>query len=87
MTYAIMTVVVLILDQLMKFWTTKNIPVDAVGADCVELIPKVLHLTNVHNTGAAFSMSRRVDSEIAKARSSGVIARTSSRHQSPDGGT
>ena len=56
MTYAIVTVVVLILDQLMKFWTTKNIPLDAVGGDCVELLPNVLHLTNVHNYGAAFSI-------------------------------
>ncbi len=56
MTYAIVTVVVLILDQLMKFWTTKNIPLDAMGGDCVELVPRLLHLTNVHNTGAAFSI-------------------------------
>ena len=56
MTYAIVTVVVLILDQLLKFWTTKNIPLDAVGSDCVELLPNVLHLTNVHNYGAAFSI-------------------------------
>ena len=58
MTYAIVTVIVLILDQLMKFWTTKNIPLDAMGGDCVELIPRLLHLTNVHNTGAAFSILR-----------------------------
>lgn len=56
MTYAIVTVIVLVLDQLLKFWTTKNIPLDAVGSDCVELLPNVLHLTNVHNYGAAFSI-------------------------------
>ena len=56
MSFAIVTVIVLILDQLMKFWVTKNIPLDAVGAECVELIPGVVHMTNVHNYGAAFNI-------------------------------
>lgn len=56
MSFAIVTVIVLILDQLLKFWVTKNIPLDAVGAECVELIPGLVHLTNVHNYGAAFNI-------------------------------
>ena len=56
MIYAIAAVLVLVLDQAVKFWTTRNIPLDAIGEDCVELIPDVLHMTNVHNTGAAFSI-------------------------------
>lgn len=56
MSFAIVTVIVLILDQLLKFWVTKNIPLDALGAECVELIPGVVHMTNVHNYGAAFNI-------------------------------
>ncbi len=56
MIYAIAAVLVLILDQAVKFFTTKNIFLDAVGADCVELIPGIVHMTNVHNYGAAFSI-------------------------------
>lgn len=56
MIYAIAAVLVLILDQAVKFYTTKNIFLDAVGADCVELIPGIVHMTNVHNYGAAFSI-------------------------------
>jgi signal peptidase II len=54
--YAIAVVLVLILDQAVKFWTTKNILLDAVGDNCVELIRGVVHMTNVHNYGAAFSI-------------------------------
>lgn len=56
MSFAIVTVIVLILDQLLKFWVTKNIPLDAIGAECVDLLPGVVHLTNVHNYGAAFNI-------------------------------
>lgn len=56
MVYAIVTVLVLIADQAVKFWTTKNILLDAIGDECVTLIPGVIHMTNVHNYGAAFSI-------------------------------
>ncbi len=56
MIYAIAAALVLVLDQAVKFWTTKTIPLDAVGDQCVQLIPNVLHVTNIHNTGAAFSI-------------------------------
>ena len=56
MIYAIVVVLVLIADQAVKFWVTKNIVLGATGDGCVSLIPGVVHLTNYHNTGAAFSM-------------------------------
>ena len=52
MLYAIVAVIALILDQLVKYWTTISVIVDT---GYVKLIPGLLHLTNVHNTGAAFS--------------------------------
>jgi len=56
MIYAIVVVLVLIADQAVKFWTTKNIILGAVGPDCVKLIDGVVHMTNVHNYGAAFGI-------------------------------
>lgn len=56
MIYAIVVVLVLIADQAMKYWTTKNILLGAVGDACKELIPGFVHITNVHNYGAAFSI-------------------------------
>ena len=52
MAYAIATVLALILDQALKFWTTVHI-VENTGK--FPLIPGVIHLANVRNTGAAFS--------------------------------
>jgi signal peptidase II len=53
MLYAIVTVLILILDQGLKYWTSVNITLDT---GMKELIPGVLHLANVHNTGAAFGL-------------------------------
>lgn len=52
MIYAIAAVLVLIVDQAVKFWTTKNIPLNEI----VDFIPGVLRLTNIHNYGAAFNI-------------------------------
>ena len=52
MLYAIVAVIALILDQLIKYWTTISVIKDE---GIVKLIPGLIHLTNVHNTGAAFS--------------------------------
>ena len=52
MLYAIVAVLAVILDQAVKYWTTVNVVVDTGEA---KLIPGLLHLANVHNTGAAFS--------------------------------
>ena len=55
MLYAIVAVIALIFDQLIKYWTTVNV-VENTGE--VKLIPGFVHLANVHNTGAAFSFLR-----------------------------
>jgi len=52
MLYAIVAVIILILDQGLKYWASANLPF-SVGEKA--LIPGVVHLTNYHNTGAAFS--------------------------------
>lgn len=51
MLYAIAAALVLIADQLLKYWTTLNL---ALGEES-PLIDGIIHLTNVHNTGSAFS--------------------------------
>ena len=53
MLYAVVAVIVLILDQGLKYWTTVNLEL---GTGVMELIPGVVHLTNIHNSGAAFGM-------------------------------
>lgn len=53
MLYAIVAVIILILDQGLKYWTTVNLEL-AEGVR--ELIPGIVHLTNIHNNGAAFGM-------------------------------
>lgn len=52
MLYAIVAVIALIIDQAVKYWTTAHIVLNDGRHD---LIPGFIHLTNVHNTGAAFS--------------------------------
>lgn len=52
MIYAIATVLVLILDQAVKYWTNLNIPLGGVE----EFIPGFIQLTNARNTGAAWGM-------------------------------
>lgn len=53
MLYAIVTVLALIIDQAVKYWVTLAIELD-VGT--VTVIPGILSLTNIHNTGAAFGI-------------------------------
>ena len=53
MIYAIAAVLVLLLDQGLKYWVTVNIPLDS---GSVDIIPGILELVNIHNTGAAFGM-------------------------------
>ena len=53
MIYAIAAVLVLILDQWLKYWVTVNIALDT---GSITLIPGVLDLVNIHNTGAAFGI-------------------------------
>ena len=51
MLYAFVVVIILIIDQLTKLWINSNIDVGATSS----LIPGVVQITNVQNTGAAFS--------------------------------
>ena len=52
MPYAILTVILVALDQLVKYLVLQNIPL----GEHVPFIPYILDLTYVKNTGAAFSM-------------------------------
>ena len=52
MLYAIVGILVIILDQGVKFWVTQNLMVDVITEP---LIPGVLSLVRLHNDGAAFS--------------------------------
>ena len=51
MLYSIVGLLVIILDQAVKFWVSDTL----FGTDVVRFIPGVLSLVNVHNDGAAFS--------------------------------
>lgn len=53
MLYAIVAVIALIIDQAVKYWTTANI---VLNEGTRKLIPGLIHMTNIHNTGAAFSI-------------------------------
>lgn len=52
MLYAIIAAVAIALDQLFKHWIVTNV---SYGTDRA-LLPGIVHLTNVKNTGAAFSL-------------------------------
>ena len=51
MLYAIIAAIILIGDQWLKYWVTVNITLDTGSA---ALIPGVIKLVNIHNSGAAF---------------------------------
>ena len=53
MFYAIAVVLVLIADQALKYWVSLNIELN-VGEQA--LIPGVIKLVNIHNSGAAFGL-------------------------------
>lgn len=52
MLYAIVAVIILIIDQAVKFWVSSGLDV----GETASFIPGLVQLTNVHNTGAAFSL-------------------------------
>ena len=52
MLYAIFGVLVIILDQWVKYWAAGNL---VYGGEARPLIPGIINLLNVHNDGAAFS--------------------------------
>lgn len=53
MIFAIVAAVILIADQWLKYWVTVNI---ALATGSKELIPGVVKLVNIHNSGAAFGL-------------------------------
>lgn len=53
MLFTIAVIVLLIIDQALKYWVTLSIPLNE---GVKGLIPGVVELRNIHNTGAAFSI-------------------------------
>ena len=53
MLYAIVAVIALIIDQAVKYWATANI---VLNTGSKAFIPGFIQFTNIHNTGAAFSI-------------------------------
>lgn len=58
MLFAIIAAVILIADQWLKYWVTVNI---TLSTGSQELIPGVVKLVNIHNSGAAFGLLDNVD--------------------------
>lgn len=54
--YLLAVVLVIAADQALKFWTVANIPLNAAPEDEIPMIPGLVHLTYIRNTGAAFGM-------------------------------
>ena len=43
-------------DQALKAWVSTHIPLNAAAWEQVPLIPGLIHLTHIHNSGVAFGM-------------------------------
>ena len=63
MLFAIIAAVILIADQWLKYWVTVNI---TLSTGSQELIPGVVKLVNIHNSGAAFGLLDKLKDEYAK---------------------
>ena len=61
MLYAIVAVLIVIVDQAMKLWVGGNI---VLGEGIKTLIPGVVSLVNVHNTGAAFGFLSGANAQL-----------------------
>ncbi len=53
MLYAIVAIVVLILDQWTKYWASTHLELNT---GIKELIPGIIHITNIHNEGASLGI-------------------------------
>ena len=60
MIYIIISAVIITADQLFKQWISAHV---AVGGD-LRLLPGLIRLTNVHNTGAAFSLFQNMQTIV-----------------------
>ena len=54
--YVLASLAVIAADQALKAWVVRNIPLNATSAQQLPLIPGVVHLTHIRNTGVAFGM-------------------------------
>lgn len=71
MLYAIVGLLVIILDQWVKFWTAGHIALSSAGEP---FIPGILSLANVHNEGAAFGFLSENGARIPFIILAGVFA-------------
>lgn len=60
MLYSIVGILVVIIDQAVKFWVQNTL----FGTDIVKFIPGVISLVNVHNDGAAFGILSGANARI-----------------------
>lgn len=70
MLYSIVGILVIIIDQLVKFWVEDTL----FGTDVVRFIPGVLSLVNVHNYGAAFGFLDTSGARIYFVAAAGLFA-------------
>lgn len=54
--YILASLAIIAADQALKAWVVRNIPLNAAAAQQRALIPGVVHLTHIRNSGIAFGM-------------------------------
>ena len=54
--YVLASLAIIAADQTLKAWVVRNIPLNASAAQQRALIPGVVHLTHIRNSGVAFGM-------------------------------
>ena len=54
--YILAAALVIGADQALKAWVSAHIPLNAAASEQVPLVPGLLHLTHIHNSGVAFGM-------------------------------
>lgn len=71
MLYAIVALLIIILDQWTKYWVAGNI---VTNSGIKELIPRLISLVNIHNEGAAFGFLAGSNARILFVGIAGVFA-------------
>lgn len=72
MLYAIVSLLVIILDQWVKLWVGSNLVYGS--GDYVNLIPNVLHVVNCHNEGIAFGFLSGANAKIILIAGTAILA-------------
>ena len=54
--YCVLFALTVAADQLFKRWITLRIPLNPAPSETLPMLPGVVHLTHIHNSGAAFGM-------------------------------